>query len=142
MRVYDVAKIIGWRSRELLEWLRVQGHDVGSHSTKLDDVVADSVIRHLMPVRVDNEATPEKKASVVPEVLRQEGDGAGTAEPSLISDFGLQISEYGAGTEAYRLVGKATVRVGNVRIERGAVIPKETYLSFPDRVKAFFSAET
>ena len=125
-----------------MEWLRVQGHDVGSHSTKLDDDVVDSVIRHLMPERDDDEATPEKKASVVLEVLRLEGDGAGTAEPSPISEFGLQISECCARPEAYRLVGKATVRVGSMRLDRGAVISDETYSSFPDRVKAFFSAET
>ena len=134
MRVYDVAKIIGWRSRELLEWLRVQGHDVGSHSTKLDDVVADSVIRHLTPERVDNEATPEKKAAVVPEVLRPESDGAGTAKPS-------SISECCARPEAYRLVGKATVRVGSMRLDRDAIVSEETYLTLPDRVKSFFSAE-
>ena len=160
MKVYEVARIIGWRSRELLEWLRLQGHEVGSHASKLEDDVVDELVRQLMPKRDEDEATPEEKESVVPDVLRLDGDGTtapssnaecevrnseysnaeGVVRNAEYSDAecGIRDDEYDVRPKTYRLVGKATVRVGSIKLKRKDVIGDKEYWMLSDRVRAFF----
>ena len=54
------------------------------------------------------------------------------------AECGIRDDEYDVRPKTYRLVGKATVRVGSIKLKRKDVIGDKEYWMLSDRVRAFF----
>ncbi len=65
-RVYELAKELGMQNKELVDWLQARGYDdVKSHSSSLDEDVAQSVIEKVQAERNPAPAEPITKGFVV-----------------------------------------------------------------------------
>ena len=155
MRVWEVAKVIGWKSRELVDWLQVQGYaEVTSHTSKLSEEAARDVMRQLEPdsdEMLSGGNTPGEEAQVAPGELMH---GAAknremeVSSPPPLNRVEVDVSEATPNEEPepikplpskkYQLVGKASVRVGRQKFTPGDVIKGKDYLALPERVRGFF----
>ncbi|AKU90019.1 translation initiation factor IF-2 [Vulgatibacter incomptus] len=65
-RVYELAKELGMQNKELVDWLQARGYDeVKSHSSSLDDDVAQSVLDKVLAARNPAPAAPAAQGFVV-----------------------------------------------------------------------------
>lgn len=117
VRIFKLAKEIGKTSKELIEYLRTQGHSVSSHMATIEDPVANILRDRLKPKETAKPAKAGETARPAKGAPKRASDktatDAGERAPSSSPERGREPARTGSGTGSADERDKAKTRKDN-----------------------------